>query len=110
MPSETFSVLTILFNTRRRLDNTRLRMTSSDEGFDEIEQAVSDIDERRDTLTRILAKENTKKFVDSNHKLVKTNEQMKKALADLANMQKTIDAITAMIGAVDDFIAAVTPG
>lgn len=110
MPTETFSVLTLLFNTRRRLNNVAAGMLPSDEGFDEIEKAISDIDERREILTRILVKENTKKFVDANHELVKVNDKLKKALADLANMQRTIEAITSMIRAVDGFIAAITPG
>ena len=110
MASETFSVLTLLFNTRRRLNNVFAGMIPGDEGFDEIEQAIADIDERRETLTRILVKENTKKFVSANHELVKVNDKMREALVELANMQKTIDAITSLIGAVDRFIAAVTPG
>jgi chromosome segregation ATPase len=85
-------------------------MVPSDEGFDEIEKAIEDIDERRDTLTRILANEATKKFVSANHELVKANDAMKKALAELASMQKKIEAVTAMLRAVDNFIAAVTPG
>lgn len=110
MASETFSVLTLLFNARRRLNNVFAGMIPGDEGFDEIEQAIANIDERRETLTRLLVKENTKRFVSANHELVKVNDKMKEALAELADMQKKIEAVTALIGAVDKFIGAIAPG
>ena len=110
MASETFSVLTLLFNARRRLSNVVAGMVPEDEGFEEIEQAIADIDDRRDTLTRLLVKENTKKFVSANHELVKVNDKMKEALAELADMQKKIEAITSLVRAADNFIASVVPG
>ena len=64
--------------------------------------------ERQDFLIKLFVKTSTSRFIKADSDLAVVNEEMKKILADIANMQKVLDSATKFIAAIDKFIGAIT--
>lgn len=90
--------------------NMRLAsMLPNEPGFDDLEHKRDELEVKFKRLVRGFFQNNTRRFIKSNDALVVVNNRMRQEIRSLQNMQQTIDSITGLVGALDQFIATVFP-
>lgn len=88
--------------------NLRLADMLPVSGFHELQEKRNEALDRLDFLVKLFIKGSTQRFIKADSELVIVNEEMKKILADLKNMEKVIESVTRFVSAIDTFIGAIS--
>ena len=88
--------------------NLRLADMLPVSGFHELQQKRNEALDRLDFLVKLFIKNSTQRFIKANSELAVVNEEMKKTLTDLEDMQEVIQGVTRFISAIDTFIGAIS--
>ena len=88
--------------------NVRLSNMPTNANFFKLQKKLEEALERQDFLIKLFITTSTSRFIKADSDLAVVNEEMKKILADIANMQKVLDSATKFIAAIDKFIGAIT--
>jgi hypothetical protein len=91
------------------MNMTLASMLPTEPGFDDLEHKRDELETKLKRLVRGFFADNTKRFISANDQLVEINRRMLADLQSLQNMKDTIDAVTNLVGALDQFIATVFP-
>ena len=87
--------------------NARLADMLPVSGYNELERRRDAAIERLHLLVKLFVKGSTKRFIKADNELAVANEEMKRTLRELEDLQGTIDVVTRFVGAIDRFIAAI---
>jgi len=105
----TIDIVQLVSDSLHEMNMTLASMLPTEPGFDDLEHKRDELETKLKRLVRGFFADNTKRFISANDQLVEINRRMLADLQSLQNMKDTIDAVTNLVGALDQFIATVFP-
>lgn len=109
IPENKIDVIMLVSDSLSKVNFLLASTLPNEEGYNHLEQKRDELVVKLNRLVKEFISDSTKRYIDAGGKLDKINKKLKKAIQDLQNLKDTIDAITNLVKALDEFIVNVFP-